>query len=114
MKKYLVIREQSGGCDYTIRCGLDYKIYAVPDGMSLEEIIKDELLRNYESSETAYRSLEERRIKYTVAYEIVSNVSVNHNHILDELRLENDRLARANEIVADEAEFERLKKKLKK
>lgn len=37
MKKYLLIREQSGGCDYTIGCGVAYSIF---EAENIEAAIK--------------------------------------------------------------------------
>jgi len=35
MKKYIVTMNQYGGCDYTIACGVDYKIFDAVDEQDL-------------------------------------------------------------------------------
>ena len=43
MNKYLVIYNQSSGCDYTIGCGINYEIIESESNYDLAIILKDKI-----------------------------------------------------------------------
>lgn len=112
MKKYIIIREQEGGCDYTIGCGIAYEVIGLSDNKSIDNYILEDIVDNYGDAGCAIRDLEERGIEYSV-FEI-QDIKFSFDEILAKLKKQSDSEKEAETLAVDEIEFERLKKKLGK
>jgi len=115
MKRFLLIREQGGGCDHTIGCGIDYHIFKAKNIEAAYEWARDKCLEYYTPEKNSYsRWFCEWEIKKAKLFEITSPVDLpvsgwNENHIK---RIESD-LADAKE-TKERDELKRLKAKYEK
>lgn len=106
--KFLVCKKQHGyGCDYTIGCGMHFDYYEAEDKDSLIESLI------YPDGRDEYSSLEGDNMLSDLLIIDAEHVSViNINEIKQNIERQRAKEQAINEIESDEAEFERLRKKL--
>lgn len=100
MSTYLVLLQQDGGCDYTIACGLKWVYLKSRDMDAARQEAKTIVLEYTGDQQLSFAVLIE------ASYQLVLPVSLWY------MQLENEK--ENEQIKRDNAEFERLKKKLKK
>jgi len=111
--KFVVLYTQAGeGCDYMINCGVNYELV---EGESIEEVktkilypdgLDEHCILDFESTDISYDSI------IVIPYEeaIHLDLDLEKNRINEE----KNALKEITQLAADEMEFERLKKLLKK
>ena len=100
MKDYIVVYKQLGeGCDYTINCGIDIRMFSGDTIDEIKEIVEDRLIAEYGD-----------RIGMCEIHEISKSTEININEIYSVLNDDVDSLKEAEELM----EYERLKRKYDK
>ncbi len=114
---YLLVMNQSGGCDYTIGCGIAYEFI---EANSMEEAIRKAKkdLCGYEIEYKGEIHFEERRIgadidyiQRATIYEISASENLPLSSWLEEQKIIIEGHAKKKQEKDELAEFERLKKK---
>lgn len=114
-RRFLRLREQEGGCDYTIGCGQAWDFFKLDtDKTSLEQYVLEKALDNYgDDAIFAHRDLTGEGKEVSTIYEI-QPTDFNWAKVMDQIKKMADEEKAADERARDEAELERLKKKLGK
>jgi len=110
-KKFLVCKKQENhGCDYTIGCGMTYDVYIAPDRESLIETV----LYPDGPAEGSILEDEGNPIVEILVIDFDDVEKVEVSTIREDIAAWKEKERLDAERAADEAEYERLKKKLGK
>lgn len=101
--KYIAILRQTGGCDYTIGCGINTITFEAETAKEAAFKLQDIVKENY--------SHEEHRLESIHFYEILSTYEVSVNLWYKKFDDEKNAVKSKIENDADWAEFQRLKEK---
>ena len=119
MKKFLVVEEQDGGCDYTIGCGVKVSFIEAEEMRDAAKIYIDNKTRDYITEEDGVRIVEQNPFTTEMSPNRVSifEVGVATGLDIDKLKASFDDMIKESSAILKEKEeraaFEELKKKFK-